>query len=166
MPSKATRTATGPRPLSAAKRKSLATQQLLNNLGGDDQAAAVTAALEVINEWLPWDTALHERLHQKYEELRSIGGSKKKEQPGPVPVPISGRSLDSFNPYGKLDPYRLLDEYGREHLRAVLMRATQRLLREAVDIVQSHEPATKPASRSRNDAMIDYIVENVAGPGF
>lgn len=39
-------------------------------------------------------------------------------------------------------------------------------LREAVDIVQSHEPNTKPASRSRKADMIDYIVEHVAGPGY
>jgi aryl-alcohol dehydrogenase-like predicted oxidoreductase len=60
----------------------------------------------------------------------------------------------------------LLDEYGRNQLRAVIERATQRLLREAVDIVQSHEPDSKPSSRSRNDVMIDFIVEKVAGPGY
>jgi hypothetical protein len=39
-------------------------------------------------------------------------------------------------------------------------------LREAVDVVQLHDPDSKPSSRSRNDVMIDFIVEKVAGPGY
>jgi hypothetical protein len=59
-----------------------------------------------------------------------------------------------------------LEEYGADQLRAVLQRSTQRSLREAVDAVQEREPGTRPASRTRNADMIDYIVEHVAGPGY
>lgn len=170
MPSKAKapRATASPRPLSAAKRKALAIQQLLSGLAGDDEAAAVTAALEVANEWLAWDTAFQERLRQKYGELSSLSPSKKKAPVdlGPAPVPIAGRGLKNYSPYGKFDPYQLIDEYGQQQLRAVLVRATQQHLREAVEIVQAHEPGTKPASRSSNTAMIDYIVAAVAGPGY
>ncbi len=169
MPSKAAGTRTSARPLTASKRKSLATQQLLNTLAGDNQTAVVVAALEVVNEWATWDGALLERLRQKYEELSTLSNGKSKQPDqnhAPAPFPIAGKELGKFNPYGKLDPYELLDEYGRDQLRAVLTRATQRHLREALDIVQSHDPDTKPPSRSRNDAMIDFIVEKVAGPGY
>lgn len=172
MPSKAPRKAANPKPLPVSKRKTLATQQLLNSLAREDlaqvQDAAITAALEVVNEWLTWDTELRERLKQRYDELVSISPAKKKAPVdlGPVPVPIAGRGIEHFNPYGKFDPYQLIEEYGQQQLRAVLVRATQQLLREAVDIVQQHEPGTKPASRSSNTEMIDYIVQTVAGPGF
>jgi hypothetical protein len=128
----------------------------------------MTAALEVANEWLAWDTAFQERLRQKYDELSSLSPTKKKAPVdlGPAPVPIAGRGLKNYSPYGKFDPYQLIDEYGRQQLRAVLIRATQQHLREAVDIVQAHEPGTKPASRSNNTAMIDYIVATVAGPDY
>jgi hypothetical protein len=169
MPSKAKAPrAASPRPLSAAKRKALATQQLLSTLAGDNESAAMTAALEVANEWLVWDTAFQERLGQKYDELNRLAPSKKKAPVdlGPAPVPIAGRGLKNYSPYGKFDPYQLIDEYGRQQLRSVLVRATQQHLREAVDIVQAHEPGTKPASRSSNTAMIDYIVAAVAGPDY
>ena len=166
MPSRATRARTSVKPMSAAKRKTMATQQLLSCLAGDDQAAAITAALEVVNEWLSWDSALRERFRQKYDELRTLTPAKKKVEAGPTPIPIAGRDLDNYTPYGRLDPYQLLDEYGHDQLRAVLQHATQRHLREAVDIVQTHEPDSKPSSRSRNDVMIDFIVEKVAGPGY
>jgi hypothetical protein len=65
-----------------------------------------------------------------------------------------------------LNAYFLLEEYGRDQLRAVLDRMTQRRLREAVDSVQEREPGTRPASRTRNADMIDYIVEHVAGAGY
>ena len=166
MPSKATHAQTRVKPMSAAKRKTVATQQLMNTLAGDDQTAAITAALEVVNEWLAWDSVFQERLCQKYDELRTLAPAKKKIEHGPAPTPIARRGFENFNPYAKLDPYQLLDEYGHNQLRAVLERATQRLLREAVDIVQKHEPDSKPSSRSRNDVMIDFIVEKVAGPGY
>jgi hypothetical protein len=160
---------TNVKPMSAAKRKTMATQQLLSSLAGDDQTAAITAALEVVNEWLAWDIAFQERLRQKYDELRILTATnttKKKVELGAAPTPISGRGLDSYSPYGRLDPYQLLNEYGHNQLRAVLQHATQRHLREAVDVVQLHDPDSKPSSRSRNDVMIDFIVEKVAGPGY
>jgi hypothetical protein len=39
-------------------------------------------------------------------------------------------------------------------------------LAEAVDAVQEREPDARPASRTRNADMIDFIVEHVAGPGY
>jgi hypothetical protein len=51
-------------------------------------------------------------------------------------------------------------------MRANLQSTTQRRLRSAVDTVQERNPGTKPSSRSSNAAMIDYILEMLAGPGY
>jgi hypothetical protein len=80
------------------------------------------------------------------------------------PVPIKGADLDRYSPYGKFNPYSLLEGFGHGQLRAVLSGATPARLREAVSIVQEREPGTKPTSRSAKQSMVDYIMEHVA-PG-
>ena len=58
MPSKSATAKTAARPLSASKRKSLATEQYLTAISATDKDAALTAAIEVVNEWLAWDAEL------------------------------------------------------------------------------------------------------------
>ncbi len=153
------------KPLSVTNRKSLATTQLVTTLGANKDAA-ITAALEAVNERLAWDTAFQQSLRQKYEELEALAKPKAKQDLGSVPKPINPRGFGEFNPYGKFDPYELLHEYGPNQLRAVLIRGTPRDLREATSIVQTRQPGTKPTSRAKKADMIDYIVEHVAGPGY
>lgn len=160
------RSTTKIRPMSPTQRKSLATQQLLSIVSGTDQSAVVTAALEVINEWIALDRGVQRRLREKYDELATLTSGKAKADLGPVPVPTNPVSFGQFNPYGRFDPYQLLTEYGRDQLRAVLARGTQKDLREATDIVQERNPGTRPSSRSSKAAMADYIMEHVAGPGY
>lgn len=152
--------------MSPSRRKTLATQQLLSTLEGTDQTAAITAALEAINEQMGWDTGLRQSVRNKYADLVAMTPAKNKPNLGPVPVPIPGPALARYNPYGKFDPYFILDAYGHDQLRAVLVRGTQRDLREAVGIVKERNPGTKPANATRNADMIDYIVQYVAGPGY
>jgi hypothetical protein len=86
---------------------------------------------------------------------------------GPIPVPINPRSLDQPIPnVYRLDPYDVLHEFGRGRLRTVLKGASQKLLRTAVDEVQTREPNTRRVSRTLKADMIDFIVEQVAGPGY
>jgi hypothetical protein len=138
----------------------------LSVLEATDQTAAVTAALEAINEQWSWDAGLRQSVHNRYTELLALSPGKAKPDLGPIPQPIKGPALDRFNPYGKFDPYFLVDAYGRDQLRAVLVRGTQRDLRDAVAFVKERHPGTKPTSASRKDDMIDYIMEYVAGPGY
>lgn len=166
----ATQVAPTPKPLSASERKTLATRQLVDAVG-PNQNAAVTAALEAVTEWLAWDTALRQRISEKYGELttprstaRSASRGTRPSGPAPKPVrsggsPAGGRTLE------KLDPYRVLEDFGRDQLRTVLERDTQRRLRTAVDIVQERNPGTKPAGRVHIDDMVDYIVKQILGPG-
>ncbi len=155
------------KPLSATARKTLVTKQLVQALGPDEKAA-VTAALEVVSERLAWDSDLQQSLREKYGEIAALAtatGTRTKDL-GPLPVPIRSVGLDRYTPYGKFDPYQLVYEYGAHQLRAVLVRGTQKDLREATDIVQTREPGTKPASRTKSADMIDYIMRHVAGTGY
>jgi hypothetical protein len=152
-------------PMSATKREALATQQLLSTLGADKRAA-VTAALEVINERLAWDLGLRQSLSQKYAEIAALAKPTSTADRGPAPTPKPASGLARHSPLTKTNPYELADEWGRDHLRALLEGASQKLLREAVTVVQARAPGTKPVSRSKNADMVDYIMEHVAGPGY
>ncbi len=153
--------------MSATQRNKLATQRIITTLGLTDEKAVVTAALEALHERLAWDVDLKDTVRQKYQEIAAlITATSKKPELGPVPVPIRGVGLDKYTPYGKFDPYQLQWAYGNDQLRAVLVRGTQKDLQEATNIVQERNPGTKPTSKSSNPAMIEYILEHVAGPGY
>lgn len=157
-----------PKQMTAAQRNKLATQGIAANLGISDEAGqkiAITAALEAVYERLASDTDLRETVRQKYEEIAALSKAKQKPDLGPVPVPIRSGTPEQYNPYGKFDPYKLVWQYGEHQLRAVLLRGTQRDLREAVSIVQAREPGTAPRSRTSNADMVDYIMEHVVGSG-
>lgn len=166
----AARAPKSPRPMTATQRKTLATKQLIDSFG-PNQNAAVTAALETVNERLSWDTALRQRISEKYGELTAVSAtssSRSRTSSGPAPKPLSagGNGPTRSRSFEHLDPYRVLADFGRDNLREMLSRDTQGRLRTAVTIVQERHPGTKPASRSRNADMVDYIVEHVAGPGY
>ncbi len=149
--------------MSVTQRKTLATQQLLTTVGGTDQNVALTAALEVINEWLAGDRGVQQRLREKYTELAALANGRQKGDLGPAPTPLEGRTLTTQ--YGHLDPYDLLNSYGPDQLRAALARAPRPLLQEGVRIVKAREPGTKPQGQTNPD-LVNYIVQHVAGSGY
>lgn len=152
-----------PKPMSATARKSLATKQLVSALGSDERAA-VTAALEAVNERLAWDVALRQSLSQKYEELTALSAPRPK--PTRVPAPqVDGSGPARHTTLEKLDPYQLFEDVGRDKFRASLVNTTQQRLQTAVKAVKARHPGTKPLGR-RNYDLVDYIVEYVAGPGY
>ncbi len=153
------------RPMSASRRKTLATHQITSAVGSD-QAAAVIAALEVVAERLAWDTDMERSLLQKYAELMDLSRPRPSSGTGSAPRPKGALALGEYNPLGKLDPYQLSKNYEPDQLRTVLASATVTMLREAVDAVQAREPGTKPTSRSKKADMIDYIVDHVVGAGY
>ena len=153
--------------MSATQRNKLAVQGIVTTLGFSDEKVAIIAALEAVHEQLAYDSDLRERVCEKYQEIAALGtGTRPKADLGPVPIPIRAGTPEQYTAYGKFDPYRLNWEYGEDQLRAVLMRGTQRDLREATTIVMTRNPGTKPTSKSNKDAMVDYIVERVAGHGY
>lgn len=155
------------RPLTVTQRKALAIGQLLGAVSGADKDAALVAAAELMAEWL-CDSAMGERFRERYTELEALNSAKKKPKPAPRPklVPKSGPDLDHFNPYAKPDPYKLLDWYGHDQFRALVDDFTPQALRDLVDAVQLREPDARPASRSKKQDMVDFVVAHVAGPGY
>ncbi len=166
MPSKSATRQVRTRPMTVAKRKTLATEQLKRALAAEDKDAAITAALEIMVEELTLNAELDERLRERYAELEALNASKPKPAKAPTPVPIAGPDLDHFNPYAKPDPYKLLEWYGHNQFRAGVAGATLQVLGELVDAVQSREPGTRPASRRGKKSMVDFVVEHVAGPDY
>ena len=150
------------RPMSATKRKALATQQVLSAVEGTDSNAATIAALEVVSEWLVSDQSVIERLREKYQEL--LTPQRVKPATGGRRTPNVGEATEHHSPLENFNPYLARNELGVERLRELLADATPKLLREAVDVVQSREPGTKPKSRSRKADMVDYIMKHVVGP--
>lgn len=161
--------------MNASQRKALALKLLTNALEpqpdqGSNESALTIAALELVSESLAGDVVTKERLREKYEEIASLATKQPKSPPKPKPMPTllpgRGRGVDTYNPYAKLNPFELLEDYGAHQLRAVLERATQQSLRDAVAMVQKHNPGTVPNNRTKSADMIDYIVLHVAGPGY
>lgn len=169
------KTPQSPKPMSATQRNKLATKGIAAALGipTEGEKVAVTAALEAVNERLAADTDLRETVRQKYQEITALSagtgqkpGASQQPDLGPTPIPIRTTGTpEDYNPYAGFDPYRLQWRYGDHQMRAVLVRGTQRDLREAVDIVQARNPGTAPRSKSNNADMVDYIMEYVVGPG-
>lgn len=154
--------------MSAATREKIAKQGIVAAIGATDDKAATIAVLEAVHERLASDADLKESVRQKYREIAALpAGTRTRQQAdlGPVPVPIRSGTPQDYNPYGKFDPYQLLWEYGAHQLRAVLVRGTQRNLREAVGIVEARNPGTK-APRGKNADMIEYILKHVANAGY
>lgn len=78
-----------------------------------------------------------------------------------VPVKhLEGYEVDLAAP---LDPYFLYEVYGAQQLPIALNLFSATRLKEAVALVQERNPSTKPTSRSRKEALIEYIIHYVAG---
>lgn len=160
------------KPMSATQRNKLATKGILVALGipVEGEKTAVIAALEAIHERLAVDAELRETIREKYKEIVALAGglpqhasNSSASDLGPAPVPIRAGTPEEYNPYGGFDPYVLVWQFGESQLRAVLVRGTQRDLREAVSIVQARTPGTAPRSKLNNADMVDYIMEHVVG---
>ena len=148
----------------------MATERLTNAVAATEKSEkdiAITAALELVSERLAGDAAWQQNFRQRYDELQALVKSKAETARTPVPRPKpASASTPRFHPLAKLNPYDMAERYEHSELRTVLENASQALLREAVDVVQSREPGTRPAGRTKKADMIDYIVEHVIGPGY
>ena len=125
-----------PKPMTAAQRNKLATQETVAALGATDEKAAITAVLEAAHERWAWDTELRDRIHVKYKDLEALviaARPKPKPTVAPMPPLIRPAGLNRQSPLHVLDPYELALDYGKPELRNVLSRATKTNLRVAVN---------------------------------
>lgn len=154
-----------PKPMTPTQRKTLAATTIMQALAVSDQALAITAALEAVSERLAWDTALQHSVREKYGDLQTVGTAKPKKDLGPMPPLIRTPGLNRQSPLHVLDPYELALDYGDDQLRNVLSRASGPNLQVAARLVKERNPGKIPSGQSK-PALIDFIVEHVAGPGY
>jgi hypothetical protein len=156
---------------SATTRKTLATQKIMTHLAAseNEKDKAITAVLEAVSERLDWDRALQQSVREKYEELRTLAPSRQtgqKAKLGPMPQPKPSSTLATHNPLANTNPYELAEEYEHRDFRAVLDHAGRDPLREMVGVIGRRNPGIKLPNRNQLDAMRDFIVQQVLGPGW
>jgi hypothetical protein len=112
---------------------------------------------------------LRDAVHQKYDSLQALStpkrSTKQKEDVGPMPPLIRVPGLNRQCPVTLLDPYELALDCGHDQLRNVIRRASQVNLKVAANLVKERNPDAKLSGTSKQ-ALIDFIVEHVAGPSY
>jgi hypothetical protein len=73
-----------------------------------------------------------------------------------VAIRHTGRNPD---PYAPPDPKELMYVYGEDKLARALQDYTVDKLKQTAEIVQQAHPGTRPASKARKSALIEYIVQ-------
>lgn len=154
----------------AVKRKLNATQaaaEAAQVLDLPDTRKVSTALTEAALEELQSNPAFAQRIRGLYAEqtattVRKRGKTKDLSALAADLVPVKrveGRAID---PAAPLDPYFLHEVYGTEQLPIALELFSMQKLREAAAVVQQRNPGTKPASRARKGALVEYILQYVA----
>lgn len=155
-------------PLTVQERSVEATRRLREAVGGDDLKLLATALAEAAVEEMQHNAALTLRVRDKYEQLSALKGAGRSTRtharlPAARPTPIASAGDIRIDPHAPLDPYILLKLYGPSQLKAALDGYSMNKLKEAATLVQQRHPGTRPRDKRRADAVIDYIVEHVAG---
>jgi hypothetical protein len=148
-----------------------ATAHLREVLGLDDLKLLSTALAEIVADEAARNPGFANRIRSVYQELVSLKATRPLRSPTTKPadvdlVPIGSVEHYKHDPYAPLDPNYLYQVYGAAQLRAALSRYSLATLKEASARIEEKNPGTKPTSRARKDAIIDYIVEHIAGPDF
>jgi hypothetical protein len=83
----------------------------------------------------------------------------KSRKPKPETLKALRHTGKDIDPYGPPDPRDLRYAYGTDKLSRALQDYTMDRLKMAADKVQREHPGTKPTSRAKKQALIDYIVK-------
>jgi hypothetical protein len=148
-----------------------ATKALREQLGLDNIDLLSTAVAEVAVQEVASNPAFRERISTVYRDLLALHETRPlrtviRPSTRPQLVPIGTIEGYEMDPAATLDPLFLLKLYGASQLRAALSEYSLAKLKEAATEIQTRNPGTKPTSKARKEAIIDYIVEKVAGPGY
>src|SRR5690348_15134447 len=152
------------------ERGALATKRLRERLGLDNLKLLSTAVAEAAADEIERNPAFVARVQAIYQELVSRQPTRplrtRKAQIEDVElVPVVDMSGVTLDPFAPLDPYLLHHIYGSTQLRAALTGYSLAKLKEGMATVEARNPGTKPKSKASKAALIDYIVERVAGTG-
>lgn len=156
--------------LTVAQRTAEALKQAGEFLTLDDSKRLQAALLEAAAVGVQRNSAFAAHVRGLYEAMapRRAPAVAKRTKPATPDIhiePVKPEIGYRFDPTAPPDPYFLAEFYGSHQLRLALERYTVAPLREAVRPVKVANPRTKPSGTSRQ-ALINYIVEHVAGPGY
>jgi hypothetical protein len=110
-----------------------------------------------------------EKAHASAEKAARGGNGGKVESPAPYIgadlVPISSAVGYQLNVYGPPEVDTLLKIYGEAQLPKALSLFGTPKLKEAVENKMAEYPGTKPASRTKREDLIAYLVQQATHPG-
>jgi hypothetical protein len=100
------------------------------------------------------------RLYDEISQARKpVGGAGTRRKVPSEPLVALRHTGAHIDPFAPPDPKTLMYVYGEDKLGRALENYTMDLLKEAADNIQREHPGTKPASKTKKSALIDYIVE-------
>jgi len=100
------------------------------------------------------------RLYDEISQARTpTGGDGARRKVPSEPLIALRHTGGRIDPFAPPDPKTLIYVYGEDKLGQALRTYTMDLLKEAADNIQREHPGTRPASRTRKDALVDYIVQ-------
>ncbi len=127
-----------------------------------DEKRMLAALSEIALDELARNPSFAVRVRNRYEELalqKAIKEPKPDKPAKPKLVPIKelpGFQLDATR---RLDPWFILEYFGKGQLETALRMQPIGNLREAVAIVEERYPGTAPKGRLTKDGAITYILE-------
>jgi hypothetical protein len=140
-----------------------ATQRLRDrlNLATDlgDSAILGTALAEVAAREIARNPQFGREVRQLYDELMQMQARPAPRTTNLEPLEAIRHTGKNIDPYGPPNPQDLIYAYGEDKLGRALQDYTMDRLKMAVETIQREHPGTKPASKAKKSALIEYIVQ-------
>lgn len=163
-----TTAATAGKAPTAAQRASAAAAQANERFKFTDEKRMLAALTEIALEEMGRNAGFALRVRSRYEELAPQKASKTPRTPTatktsvtakPKLVPIKefpGYELDATRP---LDPWFVIEYFGKNQLETALRMQTIGNLRKSVSVVETRYPGTAPKGKLTKESAITYILE-------
>lgn len=163
-----TTTTKTPKTVSLTPRAVEALWRAVESMEMDDPKRLASVLVEIASEEIEQSSRFASRVGTLYRALEPVKRSPapkatNQRQAKGLPediVPIKHVEGNTFDLGAPPDPYFLLDVYGSQQLPRVLNAYSPKALKEAVEIVQTHKPGTRPQKQTKA-GLVDYIVEQV-----
>ena len=158
-------TGTSGKPPTYAQRASAAAVKANERFNFTDEKRMLAAVSEIAVDEMSRNPGFALRVRQRFEELapqkaeRKPKAPKASENTKPKLVPIKefpGFQLDATR---TLDPWFVIEYFGKDQLETALRLQTVGNLRKSVALVEERFPATAPKGKISKEAAIAYILE-------
>jgi hypothetical protein len=129
----------------------------------NDATILGTALAEAATQEIRRNAAFGQEVRRLYNDIsqsrKPAGGTGTRPKVPSEPLVALRHTGAHIDPLAPPNPKTLIYVYGEDKLARALQDFGMDLLKEAADNIQREHPGTKPASRTRKSALVDYIVE-------